>query len=274
MVSIVTAVVVLAQALSGPDSSVVIAGGTRIRAQLDRPVSTRTALANDSIVMSVSHQLLVGASTVLPAGTKLVARLDSITHSSRDRNRLELRMHLVRMIFADGDSIALPQSALATSSDAAWVHREHAHGIPGVVAIAAPLAGAAAGAVNGGARGAVIGGAVGVAAELFIEAFSAGRGHDLVAEKGAPIDLILDAPLVLDRVRVLAAVESAAASSPFTPTTRPMRRCFVAGSPGTPDVTIPGSPPSPGSDGMPENPGSPSIVIPGAPATPDMWVPC
>jgi hypothetical protein len=225
MLAIVTALVVLARAVPGADSSVVIPAGTRIEAQLEQPVSTRTAAANDSIIMRVSHELLVGSSLALPAGTRIIARLDSITNASGWRTHLDLHMHLARMVFADRYSIA----------------------------------------VTGGAVGATVG--------LFVDVIGAPHGNDLIAERGAPMVLVLDAPLVLGRVELLAAGDSAAARSPFSHTTKP-KRCFVAGSPGTPDVTIPGSPPAPGIDGQPATPGSPAIVMPGIPPTPDAWVPC
>ncbi len=62
--------------------------------------------------------------------------------------------------------------------------------------------------------------------------------------------------------------------------------CYVPGSVGTPDVTIPGTPGlpaipgtptvngSPGTPDIPGTPGTPSTVIPGIPPTPGMWVPC
>jgi hypothetical protein len=273
MLAIVSALVMLAQAATAADSSVVIPAGTRIEAQLDQQLSTRTTSANDSIVMSVSHELLVGSRLALPAGTKIVARLDSITHATGWRTHLDLRMHLVRMIFAGGYSIAFTQPVLGRSSEPEWLHVEQAHRAPEVVAIAAPVVGTAVGAATNGVRGAVTGGAAGMAVGLFVDLIGAVHGHDLVAEKGAPIILVLDAPLALDQVQLIAAADSAAARSPFRPATKP-KRCFVAGSPGTPDVTIPGSPPSQGIDGQPANPGTPPTVIPGIPATQDAWVPC
>jgi hypothetical protein len=38
--------------------------------------------ANETIVMSVSHELLVGSRVALPAGTRVVARIDTIAHAS------------------------------------------------------------------------------------------------------------------------------------------------------------------------------------------------
>jgi hypothetical protein len=273
VIAIVTALVMLAQGAPANDSAVVIAAGTQIRAQLEQSIATRTLAANDDIVMRVSHKLLVGSKVALPAGTMLVARIDTIAHAALSRHHLDLRMHLVRVIFADGDSVPFAQPVLGTSSDAAWLHVEYAHGVGKGIAVAAPVIGTAVGAAKNGARGAVVGGAVGVAVGLFVDLVGAIRGHGLVAEKGAPIDLVLGAPLVFDRARLMAAEEFAASRPVFEPAARP-KRCLAAGTPGSPDVTIPGVPPSISADGTLETPGTPTIVLPGTPATPDSWVPC
>ena len=103
MIAIVTALVMLAQGAPANDSAVVVAAGTQIRAQLEQSLATRTLAANDDIVMRVSHELLVGSRVALPAGTMLVARIDTVAHAAVRRHHLDLRMHLVRVIFADGD---------------------------------------------------------------------------------------------------------------------------------------------------------------------------
>jgi hypothetical protein len=55
---------------------------------------------------------------------------------------------------------------------------------------------------------------------------------------------------------------------------RDERWCWVAGSPGTPDIRIPGTPATPAIGDMPALPGSPDIVVPGIPSPPGKWVPC
>jgi hypothetical protein len=215
----------------------------------------------------------VGSSLALPAGTRIVAKVDSISHASASRSHLDLHMHLLQMAFADGDSIALGQSVLGKSSDGEWLRVENAHKAPQVIALASPVVGAAVGAARSGARGAVTGSAIGVVAGLFVNLIGAVHGRNLVAEKGAPIDLVLDSALVLDRHRLMAAEEYAAALPVFKPATKP-RRCYVDGAPGSPDVTIPGTPPTPGFDGSPETPGTPTVTLPGTPAMPGSWEPC
>jgi hypothetical protein len=155
MVAMVAALVLLAQALPATNSSVVSAAGTRIQAQLEQPVSTRSMRDGETIVMSVDHELLVGSRVALPAGTRIIARIDTISHAS----------------------VLMETEALAA-------------------------------------------------------------GH--------------------------AEIRPAASE----------KRCFVGGSPGTPDVTIAGSPPLLGSDGVPLNSGTPPTIIPGIPPTPASWVPC
>lgn len=57
------------------------------------------------------------------------------------------------------------------------------------------------------------------------------------------------------------------------PVQEPMS-CFAPGFPGTPDITIPGSPGMPSVGDFPGTPPTPDIVIPGAPATPGYWYRC
>lgn len=50
--------------------------------------------------------------------------------------------------------------------------------------------------------------------------------------------------------------------------------CHTPGTPGTPDVTIPGFPATPPVGDFPGTPGTPDIVVPGVPATPGYWYRC
>lgn len=50
--------------------------------------------------------------------------------------------------------------------------------------------------------------------------------------------------------------------------------CYLPGTPGTPDVVIPGTPPTPALGDVPATPGTPPQVIPGIPPTPGYWVVC
>jgi hypothetical protein len=98
--------------------------------------------------------------------------------------------------------------------------------------------------------------------------------NDLLLDNGAPIEMALAAPLVLDAKQVAEAIPRTQAPVPgsFKSATlcRPMPGS--PGSPGTPDTVIPGSPGTPDTV-IPGGPGMPDTVIPGTPATPDTVIP-
>ena len=50
--------------------------------------------------------------------------------------------------------------------------------------------------------------------------------------------------------------------------------CLVPGSAATPDIVIPGAPPTPPIGDMPGFPGTPDITVPGIPATLEHWEVC
>src|SRR5208282_1461659 len=92
-----------------------------------------------------------------------------------------------------------------------------------------------------GVRGAAVGGAIGGVAGLAI-ALPLGLHHGGVfMDVGTAVDMVLESPLTVDQERVLNA-----AGQYTPPPITPPRRCYEPGSPGTPDVVIPGTPPTPG----------------------------
>jgi len=57
-------------------------------------------------------------------------------------------------------------------------------------------------------------------------------------------------------------------------TTAGEQLCLVAGDPGTPAHTIPGTPPTPAVGDIPGTPGTPDVIVPGTPPTPAHWERC
>lgn len=50
--------------------------------------------------------------------------------------------------------------------------------------------------------------------------------------------------------------------------------CYAPGTPGSPDITIPGFPAMPPIGDSPGTPATPDILVPGVPATPGYWYRC
>jgi hypothetical protein len=107
---------------------------------------------------------------------------------------------------------------------------------------AAGLIGAGIGAASNGTKGAVVGGVAGTVTGTAVVLFSAARSRGMILDAGLPLELLLDGP--------------------------------IAGTPGTPDIIIPGSPGTPASGDMAGIPPTPPTIIPGAPATPGYWYSC
>ncbi|MFY9742743.1 MAG: hypothetical protein WA252_05705 [Candidatus Sulfotelmatobacter sp.] len=124
-----------------------------------------------------------------------------------------------------------------------------------------------------------IGSIVGLAAGGVISMALLFGGHNFFLEAGAPVSMVLHQPIVLPEDEVAAAIRDAeqhpAPEQPIAPP--PLfipppysdpGTCWTPGSPGTPDIDIPGTPP------IGDSPGTPPTHIPGIPATPPTPHPC
>jgi hypothetical protein len=89
---------------------------------------------------------------------------------------------------------------------------------------------------------------------------------------GSSIELVLQTAFTVeDRLTVASAPRRRA---PSTVVAEPAQTCWSPGSPGTPDIVIPGTPPTPPIGDTPGLPGTPDIIVPGIPATPARVGPC
>ena len=124
--------------------------------------------------------------------------------------------------------------------------------------------------------GLAIGGAIGVALLL--------NSRNFYLDAGSPVEMHLPQPLTLQQDQVTGAVRQAVghpvAEQPIAPRPQPPydtnpfpdtstnSTCYDPGSPGTPDVDIPGTP------ATDDSPGTPAVHIPGIPPTPPSEHPC
>lgn len=95
-----------------------------------------------------------------------------------------------------------------------------------------------------------------------------GRASSVLLDNGSQIEMILQLPLVLDAYRVADAAAQSKLPQPGPAASAVV--CYpTPGTPGTPDVVIPGTPATPGTPPtvIPGGPGQPDIVIPGTPGT-------
>jgi hypothetical protein len=130
------------------------------------------------------------------------------------------------------------------------------------------------------AKGTIIGAAVGGMAGAVASIALLVNTHNFFIDVGSPVEMVLQHPLTLPQNEVADAVrhseehpvpEQPAAQRPRympPPSNTDPGICFTPGTPGTPDIDIPGTPAIGGS------PGTPSVHIPGIPATPATQHPC
>lgn len=123
--------------------------------------------------------------------------------------------------------------------------------------------------------GAAVGGAIGAVASLAMVL----NTHNFFLDVGSPVEVVLQHPLSLEQDQVADAIRDAAkhpvAEQPIAP--RPQfipppaddpGICYTPGTPGTPDIDIPGTP------AIGDSPGTPATHIPGIPPTPPVAHPC
>jgi hypothetical protein len=124
--------------------------------------------------------------------------------------------------------------------------------------------------------GAAVGLAVGGVASLALLL----GGHNFFIDAGSPVSMVLHQPIVLPEDEVADAIRDAQEHpapveavvprpQPMPPAnTNPNDICYTPGTPGTPDIDIPGTP------AIGDTPGTPPTHIPGIPATPPTPHPC
>ncbi len=125
--------------------------------------------------------------------------------------------------------------------------------------------------------GAMVGGAIGAVASLALLL----NTHNFFLDVGSPVEMTLQHPLTLEQDQVATAIHDAeqhpAPQQPISPRLQPIPpwpdnadtgTCYSPGTPGTPDIDIPGTP------AVGDSPGTPPVHIPGIPPTPPTPHPC
>lgn len=271
---------------SSQTPTITVPAGTRVLLSLVRPVSTRTTKAGDKVYLQTSAPVVVGSKMAIPTGTSLEGTLDKTARAVWSKRRAEFHLRLVSLVFPNGYKVSVPGSVEVTNNLEESTSTYGDAGVAGpLAAIGASAGGTTIGAVANGVRGAAIGGAIGGVVGLAIAIPLIVHHGGVFMDVGTAVDMVLESPLTVDQERVLNA-----ASQSTPPPIIPPRRCYEPGSPGTPDVIIPGTPAIPGTPptiipgppnspptvipGTPGTPGTPATVIPGTPATPGTYYPC
>lgn len=195
---------------SGP--VVVIPAGTKLPIELRQPISTRNAVAGDSIYARTTFPVVVAGTMLIPAGTWVQGIVDRVKRAGRVKGTAELEFHLTTLIFANGYTLDLkaaldqvPGSETNSVKEPGIVKQDSAKGKDlGTVITTASQTGSIgmiAGAASGSIRGMGMGGIGGLAAGTLIGILK--RGDDVRFETGAALEISLAAPIALERDKAL-----------------------------------------------------------------------
>jgi hypothetical protein len=268
--------------------------GTRLALVLTHPVVSRTVHRGDEVYAQLTDPVAVGDEMVIPAGTYVQGKIDKVV---RDSRRGQLQMQTVSVVFPNGYTVSIAGPLNIETSEG------YVLGDPGkgrvIGAFLAPAAGLGLGALIGHAaanpkptvvneftlsngstlKSTAIGSFVGLAAGGVISLAVITHGHQFAVDVGAPMEMVLQQPMSLDKARVTDAIrdaqeQKASSIQPVAPLPRPSPpapnpgTCYTPDTPGTPPTVIPGTPSIGGT------PGTPDIVIPGTPSIPGTPYPC
>lgn len=274
--------------------NVTIPVGTRFALVLTHPVDSKTTHRDDEIFAQLSAPILVNDQVVIPAGTFMQGRVERMT---RQGSRALINLQSASLAFPNG-YVARIQTPIDIESDEGTAFNNPSSAAKAGIFIA-PFAGSGIGALIGNAahttqssslggtaittstpRGLAIGSITGLAAGAAVSLVLLARSHHFYMEEGSPVEMSLPQPVILSQAQVSDS-NRAAAQSPtpiiakrpptppvVIPTNTDTGTCYNPGSPGTPDIYIPGTP------AIGNSPGTPGTVIPGIPATPPIPHPC
>lgn len=229
-----------AQPQAAPQSApaqITLPAGTRVDLAVTAPVKARTAKAGDPLYMQVVFPAGVGQDIAIPAGTYVQGKLLEITKPTRRTNRARIDVLFTTIIFANGYTLPLADSASGVN---------------------APTASPTAATLNV---------QVSPYNDLLLD-----NGAQVQMTLAAPLTLdtaqiakALPLSRPVDPGRFLSA--TLCRPTPGTPGTPGTPDTVIPGTPGTPSTTVPGGPGQPDIV-IPGTPATPDTVIPGSPGTP------
>lgn len=245
--------------------------GTHISLELARALSIKHTKAGDPVNLQTTFPVVVGGQMAIPPGTFVQGIVNRVIKADRSRAVLTLELKSANVIFATGYTVNVngPMQVDPVVADLAPSTEPSGGPVPALAATGTTPMPPPLPSMGNTVRNVAIG--LGAASIAGVVVVALTHHNDLVMQEGTRVDLVLAAPLVLDRERVMAAVQKfslqAAATPPAIPKP-PVKTCSTPDSPGTPDVIIPGTDPTV-IPGTPDTviPGDPPTVIPGTPPT-------
>lgn len=176
-----------AEAAEAAVREVTIPAGTRIPVTLDTSVGSDISRVEQPVSAHLTHALVIGGTTVVPAGSRVSGVVTDATRSAKVKGRAHVAVRFDSMT-AEGDKYRIDTDAIGRTAPA--TKKDDA------VKIGAPAAGGAIiGAIAGGKKGAAIGTAVGGGAGTAVVLST--RGKEIHMAKGTALTLRLSQPVTV-----------------------------------------------------------------------------
>jgi hypothetical protein len=199
-----------------PGSLWIVPAGTKIPLQLRQPLSTKTAQPGDPVYAQTAFPIVVNSTMMVPAGTWVQGKVDSVKRAGRIKGTAELQFHLTQLIYPSGYTLDItaaidrvPGDAGVTTKESGTVKQngEKEQDLGKVIDTAAKTGGI--GALAGAAaspsiHGFGVGGVAGIAAGTLIGILA--RGTDVKFDTGTAVEIAITQAMAIepDKVRATA----------------------------------------------------------------------
>ena len=225
-----------------------------------------TTIHASPVLLHLATQALPETSLVVPAGSRVLTRLTQPLSARTARPGDTVYLRVATPLVVDGQAVIAAGSFIEATATSA----------------AAP---AQSGRFEIGLRFRRLLGAQGDVADVFTvggslkdstyrrgaTAVAVLPGRDQIVSTEAVIALVVNDAFAVDSRRSLASAFGRHVRVVGSP---PRLECLVESVMPTPDIRIPGTPPTPAIGDLPGTPGTPDIVIPGTPVVSWRWEPC
>jgi hypothetical protein len=177
-----------------------------IRVRMDQTITSENARVGDQFMTTVVDPVYAGGKEVIPAGSKIVGRVATVTRASRQSKAGTMGVEFVSLRLPIGIARAINGDLTDVSSES--VNADNEGEVSGesatkrnVVFIGGGAAtGALIGAIAGGGKGAGIG--AGIGAGLGVAGAFLSKGHEAVVKSGTEFGVILNQSLSLPAANV------------------------------------------------------------------------
>lgn len=179
-----------------------------IRVRIDQTITSENARVGDQFLTTVVDPVYAGGKEVIPAGSKIVGRVTTVTRAARKSKAGTMGVEFVSLRMPTGLARAIKGDLTETDAASEDVNADNEGEVSGksatkrnVVFIGGGAAtGALIGAIAGGGKGAGIG--AGIGAGLGVAGAYFSKGHEAVVKSGTEFGVVLNQSLSLPAANV------------------------------------------------------------------------